>query len=350
MLASCSLVLSTGCKKDEPEEAAEAEKASPEKVEDPELAQKEGALKIDETDPPKAGKRPLVKRKDKPGVRPKAVAKADPPAKAGPRVKPGRISPKRPTPGPKRPGAGEPPVADKPGPRLRPGARRPTAARDEVDDAEAEDDEDDEDDELEPERRPARPTVRPGIRPGRDPSPGAIEADDEPPVGPGPRRPGSRRPADRTVPPAALPRPNMPSRVKPNAELMLRLDDLKELLEIAVAGLDVHGLAGAEGDNYDGIYYGSTDGATYVAGVQVWKPRSPIEAQRRYTQMVRSYPNAEENNAITSKTFIAHWNDLIYLAFYDSAKQTVVSLTCHRERCNDPKKLVLLGLRIKERL
>lgn len=159
------------------------------------------------------------------------------------------------------------------------------------------------------------------------------------------RRPARRARADDKRSPTAL-----PSRVRPNAEILLRKADLVEVLEIKKA-VDVHQLSGIEtGDEYDGIYWGSPNGLVYMAGVQIWRPRSPIEAQRRYSRMSSSYPNAEENTAITNKTFLAHWNDFIYLVFFDTSKQTVVSLTCSRTVCDSPQKLVILASRIKERL
>jgi len=137
---------------------------------------------------------------------------------------------------------------------------------------------------------------------------------------------------------------------RPNAELLLRLSDLREILNVRKT-LDVHNLSGLPGtDNYDGIYWGSPDGKTYFAGVQIWRPHSPIEAQRRYNDMVRSYPNAQESSAITNKTFLGHWNDFIYLAYLIPGKRTVISLTCHRNACKTPTMLVQLGTRIKERL
>jgi hypothetical protein len=144
----------------------------------------------------------------------------------------------------------------------------------------------------------------------------------------------------------------LPTSVPPNAELVLRKADLERILNVTFS-FDVHPLPGLNrGDTYDAIYYGSTDGSKYVAGVQVWRPRSPIEAQRRYSQMVGSYPNAEETSpsAVANKSFLAHWNDLWYLVFLDTSKHTVVSLTCHRARCNEPRKLVLLADQIKNRL
>ena len=113
----------------------------------------------------------------------------------------------------------------------------------------------------------------------------------------------------------------------------------------------MHQLAGLESDDeYDGIFFGSPSGESFIASIQIWRPRSPIEAQRRYTQMVRSYPNAEENNAVTSKTFLAYWNDFLYLVFFDTTKQSVVALTCDRKACDTPQKLMLLASKIKERM
>ena len=143
----------------------------------------------------------------------------------------------------------------------------------------------------------------------------------------------------------------LPQRIRPNAELLLRKSDVVEVLKYK-RKLDVHQLSGfdALNDEYDGIYWGSVKGHSLVAGLQIWRHRSPIESQRRYSQMLRSYPNAEETDAVTKKSFIAYWNDFIYLAFYDMSKQAIVNLTCHRTICNTPQKLVQLASRIKERL
>jgi len=137
---------------------------------------------------------------------------------------------------------------------------------------------------------------------------------------------------------------------RPNVELLLQKQDLDEILEVKVP-TDVHALSGLEpSDEYDGAYWGSADGSSYVAGLQIWRPHSPVKANSRYSRMVRSYPNAEETTAITNKTFLAYWNDIIYLVFFEPGKQTVVSLTCHKKVCNSPAKLVKLGLKVKERL
>jgi hypothetical protein len=177
-----------------------------------------------------------------------------------------------------------------------------------------------------------RPTIRPRI--------GASEAPDR-------ATRGNTERTSRRVPSSAK---RGPATARPNAELLLRLSDLREILTVRKS-LDVHSLSGLpETDDYDGIYWGSPDGKTYIAGVQIWRPRSPIEAQRRYNDMVRSYPNAQESSAITNKTFLAHWNDFIYLAYLIPGKRTVISLTCHRNACKNPTMLVQLGTRIKERL
>ncbi|HIA02991.1 MAG TPA: hypothetical protein EYN06_00920 [Myxococcales bacterium] len=139
-------------------------------------------------------------------------------------------------------------------------------------------------------------------------------------------------------------------KARPNAELLLRKQDLLDILKIKT-GLDVHQLSGLdESGEYDGIYWGSSKGDKYIAGIQVWQLSSHLEAQRRYERMLRSYPNAQESTAITSKTFLANWNDLIYLAFFDPGKQKVISLTCHRRICDSPTKLVKLANRIKDRI
>ena len=87
-------------------------------------------------------------------------------------------------------------------------------------------------------------------------------------------------------------------------------------------------------------------------GIQIWKPRFPIEAQRRYSQMVRSYPNAEETTAIGSKAFLGFWNDFLYLVFMtsDNGSPTVVALTCDRRVCDTAQKLVLLATQVSDRL
>ena len=142
----------------------------------------------------------------------------------------------------------------------------------------------------------------------------------------------------------------LPTRVRPNAEQLLRKEDLKTLLQLKKA-VDVHELSGLPSDHqYDGIYWGSPDGAKYYVGLQLWKMRSPIEAQRQYTQMVRSYPNAEETTAVTSKTFLAFWNELIYLVYLDTTKQSVVAVTCHEKVCTQPSMLVGIAQTSRERL
>lgn len=177
---------------------------------------------------------------------------------------------------------------------------------------------------------------------------------------------GPRKKAPKTTPPDAGPRvklSNSRNRVKarnsnrsgtpkarPNAELLLRKQDLLDILKIKT-GLDVHQLSGLdESSEYDGIYWGSSKGDKYIAGIQIWQLSSHLEGQRRYERMLRSYPNAQESTAITSKTFLANWNDLIYLAFFDPGKQKVISLTCHRRVCDSPTKLVELANRIKDRI
>jgi hypothetical protein len=150
---------------------------------------------------------------------------------------------------------------------------------------------------------------------------------------------------------AANARPaGLPTRVRPNAEQLLRKDDLTTLLKLKKA-VDVHELSGISADHeYDGIYWGSLDGSKYYVGLQLWKMRSPIEAQRQYTQMVRSYPNAEETTAVTSKTFLAYWNEFIYLVYLDTTKQSVVAITCHEKVCTEPSLLVGIAQKSRERL
>lgn len=144
----------------------------------------------------------------------------------------------------------------------------------------------------------------------------------------------------------------LPTKAKPNAELLLRKQDLVEILDFK-KNVDVHALPGLEEDTrYDAIYWGSPDGSEYHVGIQIWKPRFPIEAQRRYSQMVRSYPNAEETTAIGSKAFLGFWNDFLYLVFMtsDNGSPTVVALTCDRRVCDTAQKLVLLATQVSDRL
>ncbi len=399
------LLTSTGCKKDEPEETEEP-KASPEKVAeaaDDEAIADEGADEATEARG-KTRDRKLVKKPgpskpgaSKPGAKPGASKPGAKPGAARPGAKPSDkptaagARHKRPSARRGKPGADDVdddtkdqgPAARRAAARkavaarraARPGAvppsrgvapardaKAPAAARPDLDGEDDALDEDDEADTPPRGRAEAKLRDRPGARraqPRRGgPANDALEeAEDEPPAmnprkgprGTPPRtQPKKSRP---TITPAREPGGgNLPSRVRPNAELLLRLDDLKELTEYQ-GGLDVHALPGIEGgEEYDGIFWGSPDGKKYVAGLQIWRMRSPIRAQRRYTQMVRSYPNAEENTAITNKTFLAHWNDFIYLAFFDSGKQTIVSVTCARDVCNEPRKLVLLAIRVRERL
>ena len=184
----------------------------------------------------------------------------------------------------------------------------------------------------------APPMDAPVAEPMVAPEPGMVE-----PVQP----PGMVRPGlDPRV------RVALPTHIRPNAELLLRKEDMVEVLQLT-RPVDVHALPGlVEDESYDAIYWGSADGAQYFAGVQVWKPRSPIEAQRRYTQMVRSYPNAEETAAVGTNAFFAFWNDFYYLVFRvnDNMSPSVVALTCHQSACDSPQKLVLLASKIFERL
>ena len=172
--------------------------------------------------------------------------------------------------------------------------------------------------------------------------------------------PASRFRNNRRTPTAAVPPARgskdkkrgagLPTRVRPNAEQLLRKEDLLSTLKKKLA-LDVHQLSGIASDHaYDGIYWGSPDGSKYYVGLQLWKMRSPIEAQRQYTQMVRSYPNAEETTAVTSKTFLAFWNEFIYLVYLDTTKQSVVAVTCHEKVCTQPSMLVSLAQTSRERL
>ena len=171
-----------------------------------------------------------------------------------------------------------------------------------------------------------------------------------------PSSPTSRYRNDRRTPKAVSGRTEparaagLPTRVRPNAEQLLRKEDLTELLKLKKT-VDVHELPGIAADHeYDGIYWGSPDGSSYYVGLQLWKMRSPIEAQRQYTQMVRSYPNAEETTAVTSKTFLAFWNDFIYLIYLDTTKQSVVAITCHEKVCTQPSMLVGIAQKSRDRL
>jgi hypothetical protein len=199
---------------------------------------------------------------------------------------------------------------------------------------------------------------------GAPPAPGELGGDGLGPSDPGfgaPMPPeaaaGEPAPADADPAgrlPASDPRARivLPTQIKPNAELLLRKEDMVEVLGLTKA-LDVHELPGLVADNlYDAIYWGSPNGSTYYAGVQIWKPRSPIEAQRRYTQMVRSYPNAEETTAVGTNAFLGYWNDFYYLVFRmnDNANPSVVALTCNISACTSPDKLVVLASRIFDRL
>ena len=163
--------------------------------------------------------------------------------------------------------------------------------------------------------------------------------------------PANRKRATRKRAPAPVTRASGPvAAARINAELLLLPSDIDEILGVK-KGLDVYPLSGIKGSSeYDGLYWGNKKGSNYIAGIQVWRPHSPIEAQRQYNDMVRSYPNVQESTAITNKTFLAHWNEFIYLAYMVPGKRTVVSLTCHVKACKSPTMLVRLGERIKERL
>ncbi len=222
-----------------------------------------------------------------------------------------------------------------------------------------------------PPARPVRPTMgrpnpgRPGPNLALPPPEVGVDVGAQPPQ-PHLGRPTRELPA--APDPAAVPsaiepampgeapslaiRPTLPTQSKPNAAIYLREDDVFEALG-AKRPLDVHELPGMAGDDrYDSLYFGSPDGSQYYAGLQIWRPRSPIDAQRRYTQMVRSYPNAEETTAVGSKTFFAFWNDLYYLVFLlsDNAAPTVVALTCDQRTCDSPQELVTLASKIYDRL
>lgn len=191
---------------------------------------------------------------------------------------------------------------------------------------------------------PGRPLRQPP-RLGRDGMPPAPRAGAEA---------GLPEPAERAHPaeirgPSVA--PIVPGTVKPNAELFLTREELIEVLALK-GPLDVHALAGTGSeDAYDGVFWGTPDGQKLYVGVQIWRPRSQADAQRRYATMVRSYPNAEETQAITAKTFLAYWNDLYYLVFFDPLKQnTIVGITCDRKACDSPQKLLDLALKIKAHL
>ncbi|MBT9559057.1 MAG: hypothetical protein IV100_23700 [Myxococcales bacterium] len=186
----------------------------------------------------------------------------------------------------------------------------------------------------------------PAIRPG----PGAARG--ELPADPGAGMPVATSPGETADEASARRAGGLPTKAKPNAELLLRKQDLVEILDFK-KNVDVHALPGLDDDaRYDAIYWGSPDGSEYHVGLQIWKPRFPIEAQRRYSQMVRSYPNAEETTAIGSKAFLGFWNDFLYLVFMtsDNASPTVIALTCDRRVCDTAQKLVLLATQVYDRL
>ena len=387
-----ALVVGVGCKKDEPVESSEAapQAEKVDKAEPSELGTRKGALS-DDTDSKKNSEkspreRKLVKKKssddkgdDEPSAKsarakkepakPRRAVKvaaaddedgdddeddeadeddedeAEPAGKRSPRLAKQRRA--------VRPLRGAPPTAR----TVNRGEAASTDDEDEGEDAGGKEADDDEVAQPEPVAGRLGPRGRSGgmgprvagaVPPtGRSPRnvrrAGAAEPQEEPPIQPriDARTPPTLSPAVRTA---------LPTRVRPNAELLLRKEDIAKVLMLRF-DLDVHALVGLDSsDEYDGVYWGSADGSKYVAGIQVWRPRSPIEAQRRYTQMVRSYPNAEETTAVTNKTFLAYWNDFIYLAFFDSGKQAVVSLTCHRKMCDSPQKLMQLATTVKERL
>ena len=351
-----------GCKKAAPPEEPEAEptkldkKSAPEKVE---KAEPSPAKVGHVSDALKA--RPLVTRPDaRPAVpaRPTA-AQAAHPGTPVPAVRP-TDPPTRPAvaaplaqPRPDAARAFAPPRPGEPAAGLRAPAGAPP-----TDEPLAE---------GEPPAAEPRPTPHirgprpPGAPEPSDPSaePSAAPEDRVPPPLRGPHPPGDpRRHAGGERPedsPLADRLPVLPpQRVRPNAELLIRKEDLSEVL-LLNGNVDVHSLPGIEpDDSYDGIYWGSIDGSQLMVGLQVWHPRSPIEAQRRYTQMVRSYPNAEETTiAGISKTFLAFWNDYLYLAFFDqtgASGPVVVNLTCSRKVCDTPQKLVELATRVFGRL
>ena len=369
-LACCGLFLlivigSTGCKKDEEESSS-----APEKVSEPEIKTKTAALS-EKTDKEPAdrvlkvkkavAKTPKKKRKtgkDKGTTKAEATKaqRGAPLPKAKNQKKAQKQSNE----------ARKPRVAAKPGgapptkPTMRPGARPPVA------DDRLEDEYDAPGEGMDtPTARKPRSGPR-ADRPERNAGRGGPSAAERDPVSPARantedgRTPSSRFRNDRRTPMAAAPPASrssdkkrtagLPTRVRPNAEQLLRKEDLKTLLKLKKA-VDVHELSGLPSDHqYDGIYWGSPDGAKYYVGLQLWKMRSPIEAQRQYTQMVRSYPNAEETTAVTSKTFLAFWNELIYLVYLDTTKQSVVAVTCHEKVCTQPSMLVGIAQTSRERL
>lgn len=370
MLGVVALLVGLGCKKDEPESAADEsesatsdKKNSPQKVADGDKGTKKGALKTGE-DEEKAGEgddeeppptRSLRKaRHQKPGTAKDPDARKATPRKVGePSARLGLRKPRTGRPGFGPPGPG--PKGEKERPRVRPGtpATGPRRLRPATGaDGDAEDDDEDEAP-LTPRERARRarkdrrergasgPRHRTGGPMGGPPDAGPASARDRANPRARDRGPASRH---RVKTPTTQPRPN--------AERLLLKEELTKVLGLKFT-VDVHALSGIASDHgYDGVYWGNADGSKYVAGVQMWALTTSLDGTRRFAQMSRSYPNAKETPALGAKTkaLLAYWNDFIYLAFYDSAKQTVVSLTCHRKMCDSPQKLVELAKLVKGRL
>ena len=83
--------------------------------------------------------------------------------------------------------------------------------------------------------------------------------------------------------------------------------------------------------------------------IQVWRDRTIADARGRYEGFTKSYPGAQTNRAVTSRTFTASYADTHYLGFFALGERTNIVLTCSAPSCS-PDKLHKVALALKRNL
>jgi hypothetical protein len=101
---------------------------------------------------------------------------------------------------------------------------------------------------------------------------------------------------------------------------------------------------------YNSVVYEAASGKGYGVSLQVWRDGSRQDSQRRFTRMLRQYPNAEATKALTpSDAFFSYWGNVQTLTIVNDKKRSVASVSCGETLCTQ-KALFELAKHVQSKL
>jgi len=87
----------------------------------------------------------------------------------------------------------------------------------------------------------------------------------------------------------------------------------------------------------------------FDAAYRVWRLKARA-AERRYTKLLATYPKAQPKDELGDRSFRSQDKDIDALVWLVKKSGVVVALTCGRDLCKTPKKLLMVAKTIHDRL